>query len=73
MPVEVKEEQYHVYGRKAYAEPLQYVMSVSASGIDSVAADSPEAGEEDWIELIAFPASAAIHVIPWERSDERDE
>jgi len=69
MPTKTKEEQYDVYGRKAYQEPLQYVKSVSTADVDGLAADGP--GEEGWIELIAFPASAAVHVIPWEGSDER--
>jgi len=68
MPTKTKEEQYHVYGRKAYPEPLEYVKSVSAAEVDGVA-DT----DEGWIELIAFPASAAIHVIPWEDGDEREQ
>lgn len=73
MPTKTKEEQFHVYGRKAYEEPLQYVKSVPAADVDAVAAKEAESGEEDWVELIAFPASSAIRVIPWEDDDEREE
>lgn len=68
MPVKTKEEQYHVYGRKAYPEPLEYVKSVPAADLDALAA-----GDEGWVELIAFPASAAIRVIPWEESRQHEE
>lgn len=73
MPTKTKEEQYHVYGRKAYHDPLQYVKSVPPADVDALGAEGLGKGEGGWIELIAFPASAAIHVIPWEGSHEREE
>ena len=63
MPVQTKEEQYDLYGRKEYADPLQYVRSVPAAELDDL-----EANDEGWVELIAFPESAAVQVIPWEGS-----
>lgn len=66
MPVRTREEQYDLYGRKEYADPLQYVRSVAVSELDGLAVEG-----EGWVELIAFPASAAVHVIPWEDGDER--
>ena len=68
MPTATKEGQFDVYGRKQYVDPLAYVKSVPAADVDALAND-----DEDWIELIAFPASAAIRVIPWEGDDEREE
>ncbi|MDX1688994.1 MAG: hypothetical protein R3248_13515 [Candidatus Promineifilaceae bacterium] len=73
MPTKTKEEAFHVYGRKAYEEPLQYVKSVPGADVDAVAVEDVESDEGDWVELIAFPASAAIRVIPWEDDDEREE
>lgn len=66
MPTKTKEERYDVYGRKAYEEPLAYVKSVPAATVDALAE-----AEEGWVELIAFPAAAAIHVIPWDGEYER--
>ena len=66
MPVKTKEDVYDLYGRKAYADPLQYVKSMPAGELGGLDVD-----EEGWVELVAFPASAAVQVIPWEGNDER--
>lgn len=55
-----KTRQYHIYGRKSYAQPLTYVQTISASTVNSLPA--PEG--DDWLEVVAFLASAAIRVIP---------
>lgn len=66
MPVRTKEEQYDLYGRKEYVDPLQYVRSVPGGELEDLAVEG-----EGWVELVAFPASAAVRVIPWEGNDER--
>ena len=51
---------YHIYGRKAYADPLQYVESVTVA-----AGEQPPVPEENgWVEVVAFPETAVIQVIP---------
>jgi hypothetical protein len=67
MSDEQKMRQYHIYGRKFYAEPLAYVQSRNAQTMDFL--PTPEGG--DWVEVVAFPASAVIQVIPREKEDER--
>jgi hypothetical protein len=64
---EQKMREYHIYGRKSYAQPLAYVQTRSAQTINALPA--PEG--DDWVELVAFPASAVIQVIPREKEDER--
>ena len=64
---EQKTTRFHIYGRKSYAQPLAYVQTISASTINSLPA--PEGDE--WVEVVAFPASAVIQVIPQEKSHER--
>jgi hypothetical protein len=49
-----------VFGRHEYAEPLELVGEVEAAHPPTVA----EAGVgDDWLELVAFPADAAIWVV----------
>lgn len=55
-------QSYCLYGRKSYLEPLEFVRTISAAELDQVA------GTDDWVELIAFPEAAAIHVIPREKA-----
>jgi hypothetical protein len=59
--VEQNEQQYQLYGRKRYEEPLAYVQTVAA--LDEI----DKAG---WLELVAVPQTAVIPVIPWEEKDE---
>jgi hypothetical protein len=59
---EQKKGGFHLYGRKAYSQPLNYIHTISAPTVHSLPA--PEGDE--WIEVIAFPASAVIRVIPRE-------
>lgn len=58
--IPTKPTPYHIYGRQSYAQPLTYIRTASASTPDSLPA--PEG--DDWIEVVAFPASAVIRVIP---------
>lgn len=51
---------YQIFGRTAYALPLEYVQSVEVADANEL--QMPEG--ENWVELIAFPKSAAIQVIP---------
>ena len=58
---------FHVYGRKAYPEPLSFVGEFQA--LDPLALKTgvlEVQGESGWVELIAFPARAVIQVIPRE-------
>ena len=55
---------FHIYGRTRYGDPLEYVDTVMVP--DPGALKIPDG--ENWVELIAFPESAAIQVIP--RSEE---
>ncbi len=53
-------EAYHIYGRTSYAQPLEFIESVTLSK-----GQTPRAPEgQDWVELIAFPEKAIIRVIP---------
>ena len=60
-----RNDRYHIYGRKEYPSPLTFVREAEADEIPRVAQE-----EEGWVEMIAFPAAAAIQVIPWEDDDE---
>lgn len=51
---------YHIYGRKSYDQPLAYIETIATSSLDQ----RPVAEGDDWIEVVAFPASAVIRVIP---------
>jgi hypothetical protein len=62
-------QNFHVYGRKKYPEPLSFVGQFQA--LDAQALKSSVLGEQDesgWVELIAFPASAVFRVIPREEN-----
>jgi hypothetical protein len=48
---------YHIYGRTQYPQPLEFVQTV-----DQDTLVVPEGKE--WVELIAFPETAIIQVIP---------
>lgn len=53
---------YHLYGRTAYAQPLTFVKTVTVAHVGELALPAGEA----WVELVAFPETAVIHVIPSE-------
>ena len=54
--------EYQIYGRKAYEEPLAFVMMlVTAESIQKIALE--QFGTEDWVELVAIPTEAMIQVI----------
>lgn len=63
---ELKSQIYLIYGRKTYPQPLEYIdaLTVDDPGSLQHAADQL-IGQQDWVELIAFPESAMIRVIPW--------
>jgi hypothetical protein len=48
---------YHIYGRTTYTQPLQFVQTASREDLTV-----PEGKE--WVEVIAFPETAVIQVIP---------
>jgi len=50
-------EIYHIYGRTTYAQPLEFVQTASREELAL-----PEG--EEWVEVIAFPETAVIQVIP---------
>ena len=58
---------FHVYGRKAYPEPLSFVGEFQARDPQALKSGMlADQGESSWVELIAFPARAVIQVIPRE-------
>ncbi|MFQ5399252.1 MAG: hypothetical protein ACE5E7_06595 [Anaerolineae bacterium] len=59
---------YHIYGRKAYPQPLAFVKSASEVEMNRLAEEQGE-----WLELVAFPETAVTHVIPRGKSDEHNE
>lgn len=54
---------YCLYGRKSYTKPLAFVKRVPQAEINSAAT-----ANDDWVELVAFPETAAIQVIPGEKN-----
>jgi len=51
---------YHIYGRTEYPQPLEFVKTVAQ-------AELAEITGEGWLELIAFPETAVIQVIPQQK------
>lgn len=51
---------YHIYGRTDYPHPLAFVTAVT---IDAAEKPAIPAGSQ-WLEVITFPETAIIHVIP---------
>jgi hypothetical protein len=61
---------YHVYGRKAYPEPLTFIDEFRILDPTALKIEvESRFGEGDWVELIAFPAKASIQVIPREADE----
>lgn len=56
---------YFVYGRRVYEEPLEYIATVPQNELQKSAGDRGA-----WVELIAFPKTAVIRVIPRVERDE---
>lgn len=58
---------YHIYGRKAYPEPLSFIDEFRILDPTALKIEvESRLGESDWVELIAFPVKAIIQVIPRE-------
>ncbi|MCB8944252.1 MAG: hypothetical protein H6658_10900 [Ardenticatenaceae bacterium] len=53
---------YQIYGRKAYEEPLAFVMVLATADPIKEAA-LQQLGTEGWVELVAIPAQEMIQVI----------
>ena len=60
--MENKETHFQIYGRSSYEQPLSFVaeLVVEGSVTDEVLA---EVGDEAWVELVAIPTAAMLHVI----------
>lgn len=58
---------YQIYGRKAYSEPLHHVNEIQIENPEDITTSVfANIEKTDWLELVAFPSSAAIQVIPQE-------
>jgi hypothetical protein len=51
---------YHLYGRTEYSKPLEFVEAVTVAWNEKPGI--PEG--KVWLELIAFPETAVVQVIP---------
>ena len=51
---------YHIYGRKSYPQSLEFVQTVTLMAEEDV----PAPAGDDWVEVVAFPETAVIQVIP---------
>jgi hypothetical protein len=62
---------YHIYGRKAYTQPLAFIDRLPLDDLSRLSDEVlTRAGRRDeWVELIAFPETSIVRVIP--RGDER--
>lgn len=61
----INKENYHLYGRKTYSEPLHYVDEIQIEHPEDISAIAfTNIEKADWLELVAFPSKAAIQVIP---------
>ncbi len=58
---------YHIYGRTGYSQPLEFIQVVTVSRFEK----PPIPKNETWLELIAFPQSAIVQVLP--RGKEQEE
>ena len=57
-----QETLFQIYGRTRYEEPLRFVQELVVTG--SVKDETLVAvGDEDWVELVAVPTAAFLHVI----------
>jgi|GEM_PF-734349 len=54
---------HHIYGRKAYAEPLRYVGALTISAQDELRDAALERFGADWVELIALPVEDIVTVV----------
>ena len=62
-------QRYRVFGRREYAEPLEFRGTVSAAGRDDAAADALRRFGASWVELVLLP-EGAIHWILREEAAE---
>ncbi len=63
-----KQKPFYIYGRTSYEKPLTFIKEIAVQTLvkEETLAD---VGQDDWIELIAIPADAMIHVIGEETHD----
>lgn len=55
---------HHIFGRRAFEEPLQFIRTVRAPDKKEIRAALLQAFRpEEWIELISIPEAAMIPVI----------
>lgn len=63
------ENKYQVYGRKSHPQPLTFVGEVQTADVSALKDEAfKQFGMDGWVELIAFPVSAVVRVIPREES-----
>jgi hypothetical protein len=54
--------EYHIYGRKVYERPLTFIQTLTIA--QSLQQEVVQAmGRDGWVELVAIPSHALIHVI----------
>ena len=60
---ETKPQTYHIYGRKTYPQPLEYVDKLSIDAENTLEQATRQHTEDGWVELVAIPETAIIQVI----------
>lgn len=64
---DIQLQTFYIYGRKAYPQPLGYIDQIEVGDPDRLKEIVFErVGRNGWVELVAFSARAAVHVIPRE-------
>ncbi|MEM7118914.1 MAG: hypothetical protein AAF614_41235 [Chloroflexota bacterium] len=69
--MEEKLEHFQIYGRTSYEKPLSFVKEFMVKG-DAKAealAEAAGSGDEGWVELVAIPTAAFLHVIGKQEDD----
>lgn len=58
-----KDVAFQLYGRKKYERPLTFIQTITVSNDILKQKALQQVGAEGWVELVAIPTTALIHVI----------
>ena len=64
-----EKNEFQIYGRTSYEQPLSFVKALVVDG-DVAAVTLAEVGDDGWVELVAIPTTALLHVIGGEENDD---
>ena len=55
--------EFQIYGRATYEQPLTFIKAIESDPAEVKAVALAQVGDGSWIEIVAIPTNALLHVV----------